>query len=295
MAFLCHRRGCTAEDHRREYVYGVENYGIGKIRKALVNLTPDQMLLLQKIRLNWLNTKNPIYMFLSGSVVVECLWDESICKHLDAMADVEAVEKVGDVYYLPHTLLSGEVVENLPLPEISDEEYEVRKFYVISMRGTSGEASLLEAISAFLERASVFLERKIAKVVRGVPYIPQLANKYVDKIDILLKMSDGVLMGFGYVDVSRTYHLGFSAVKNLLLYGLDRVMLLHPYVNQDFHRGVSNKIRGRWDISEVGYAAVNLADEEMYMYKMPKVNRYLQMSVSTQRHHSLIRSYIESL
>ncbi|MFN3803748.1 MAG: hypothetical protein ACK4SY_01685 [Pyrobaculum sp.] len=295
MAFRCYRHGCTAVDHQREYEYGLDNYGIDKIKKALISLTAEQMLLLQKIRLNWLNTKNPVYMFLSGSVVVDCIWEESICRQLEVMRENKVVEKIDVAYYLPHTLLSEEILENLPLPELAEEDYEIKKFYILSVRGIAGEGEVVDTLSQFMEKAPVFLGRRVTKVIRGVPYVPQLANRYVDKIDILLKSTDGRLTGFGYVDISRTYHLGFSKAKNLLLYGLDYVLLLHPYLGQDFHYGVSNRIKNRWDISEVGYAVVNTMEEEVYLYKMPKVNRYLQMSITTQRYSSLIRNYIESL
>ncbi|MFN7105914.1 MAG: hypothetical protein ACK4M3_04960 [Pyrobaculum sp.] len=295
MAFRCYIHGCTAADHQKEYEYGLDNYGIDKIKKALINLTPEQMLLLQKIRLNWLNTKNPVYMFLSGSVVVDCIWEESICRQLEVMRENKVVEKTGLAYYLPHTLLSEEILENLPLPELSEEDYEIKKFYILSVRGIAGEVEAVDALSQFIEKTAVFLGRRVTKVIRGVPYVPQLANRYVEKIDILLKSIDGRLTGFGYVDINKTYHLGFSKVKNFLLYGLDHVFLLHPYLGQDFHYGVSNKIKNRWDISEAGYTVVNIMEEEIYLYKMPKVNRYLQMSISTQKYSSLIRSYIESL
>jgi hypothetical protein len=45
----------------------------------------------------------------------------------------------------------------------------------------------------------------------------------------------------------------------------------------------------------VGYAVVNPMEEELYFYKLPRVNRYLKMSISAQKYSSLIRNYIESL
>jgi len=296
VAFTCFRRGCDAADHLKEFEYCNSHFGLDKIRKALVELSPEHMAVLQRIRLNWLNTKNPVYMFLSGSVVVDCIWgDETLCKHLEAIRSAGAAERVGTAYYLPHVLLSEEVVENLPLPEVTEEEYEIKKFYVVSLRGVAGEVDAVEALAKFLETAPVFLGRRAVKVVKRVPHIIQLANRYTDRIDILLKLADGSLTGFGYVDVTKTYHLGFSMAKSLLLYGLDRVVVFHPYVDQGFHREVANRVKNRWDISEVGYAVVNLMEEELYFYKLPRVNRYLRMSVSAYKYSSVIRSYIESL
>jgi hypothetical protein len=296
VAFNCFRRGCDAADHLKEFEYCNSNFGIDRVRKALVELSPEHMAVLQRIRLNWLNTKNPVYMFLSGSVVVNCVWgDETLCKHLEAIRSAGAAERAGAAYYLPYTLLSDEVVENLPLPEVAEEEYEIKKFYVVSLRGVAGEADAVEALAKFFEVAPVFLGRRTIKVVRRVPHIMQLANRYTDRIDILLKLADGSLTGVGYVDVTKTYHLGFSMAKSFLLYGLDRVVVLHPYVDQGFHREVANRLKNRWDISEVGYAVVNPMEEELYFYKLPRVNRYLKMSISAQKYSSLIRSYIESL
>lgn len=295
MDFYCHRRGCTAEDHLREFEYCMANFGVEKMRKALVEFSADHIALLQKISLNWINTRNPVYMFLSGSLVVECLWEEPMCKSLEAMRLAGATERAGSAYYLPHTLFSEEVLENMPLPEVPEEEYEVKKFYVVSLRGMSGEADVLDSFAKFLEAAPAFLGRRVAKVVRGVPYMPQLANKYTDKIDILVRGVDGSLSGFGYVDVAKTYHLGFSMAKSFLLYGLDRVVLLHPFVDPGFHRDVANRVKNRWDISEVGYAVVNQMEEELYFYKLPRRNRYLQMSLSAQKYSSAIRRYIELL
>jgi len=293
--FLCARRGCSAEDHLKEFDYGSSRYGLGHVKRALLNLTAEQMAVLQKISVNWVNTKNPIYMFLSGSVVVDCIWDDSLCKHLDAISKSSAAERQGSAFYLPYTLLSEEVLENLPLPELSEEDYEIKRPYVVSLKGIAGEADVVEALASFFERASVFLGRRIAKVVRKVPYVPQLANKYTDRIDILLKGVDNSLVGFSYVDVTKTYHLGFTAAKNLLMYGLDYVVILHPYVDHDFHRGVGNRIKNRWDIAEVGYASVNLMEEEVHMYKLPRANRYLKMSLSAHKYSSLIRDYVETL
>jgi hypothetical protein len=70
VAFNCFRRGCDAADHLKEFEYCNSNFGMDRITKALVELTVEQMAVLQRIRLNWLNTKNPVYMFLSGSLVV---------------------------------------------------------------------------------------------------------------------------------------------------------------------------------------------------------------------------------
>lgn len=295
MGFLCYKRGCSAEEHLAEYEYAMANFGIEKVRGALVEFSPEQMLLLQKIRLNWLNTKNVVYAFLSGSVVVDCIWEESMCKLLEHLRDIGCVERRGTAYYIPHTLLSEEVVENLPLPEITEEDYEIKKHYVVSMRGISGEADILEAMASFFERATVFMGRKLAKVVRGVPYIPQLANKYTERVDILLKGADNSLTGFGYFDVRGTHHLGFTKAKSLLSYGLDYVVLLHPFVDHAFHREVANRIKNRWDIYELGYAAVNLMEEELYLYKLPGMNRYLKMSPSAHKYSSIIRGYIETL
>jgi hypothetical protein len=228
--------------------------------------------------------------------VVDCIWEEeTLCRHLEAIKAAGAAERAGTAYYLPHTLLSDEVVENLPLPEVTEEEYEIKKFYVVSLRGVAGEADAVESLAKFFEAASVFLGRRAVKVVSRVPHIAQLANRYTDRIDILLKLADGSLTGFGYVDVTKTYHLGFSLAKSFLLYGLDRVVVLHPYVDQSFHREVANRVKNRWDISEAGYAVVNPMEEELYFYKLPRVNRYLKMSVSAQRYSSVIRRYIESL
>ncbi|MEM3997223.1 MAG: hypothetical protein QXP31_09215 [Pyrobaculum sp.] len=295
MDFRCIRRGCTAEDHLREFEYCSNAYGVPKVRRAVADLTVEQMALLQKIRLNWVNTKNPIYMFLSGSVVLDCLWEEGLCRHLEALANLGVVERWGTAYYLPHTLLSDDIVENLPLPEVSEEEYEVKKHYIVSVRGIGGEADVVEAVAKFIEKASVLFGKRVSRVIKGVPYVPQLANKYTDKIDILVKAEDNSLTGFGYVDVSKTYHLGFSMAKSFLLYGLDRVVVLHPYVDHSFHKDVGNRIKNRWDISEVGYATVNVMEEEMYFYKLPRANRYLRMSVSAQRYSRIIRQYVESL
>ncbi|RFA92808.1 hypothetical protein [Pyrobaculum aerophilum] len=295
MDFFCHKRGCTARDHLNEYEFCMANFGVDKVRKALVDFTAEQMALLQKISLNWINTKNPIYMFLSGSLLVYCLWEEPMCKALEGVRLAGAAERSGAAYYLPHTLFSEEVLENLPLPEVSEEEYEIKKYYVVSLQGFSGEGDALEDLARFFESAPVFLGKRAARVVRGVPYMPQLANKYTDKIDILLKGVDGSLTGLGYVDVTKTYHLGFSKAKSFLLYGLDRVVLLHPHVDLSFHREVANRIKNRWDISEVGYAVLNPVEEELYFYKLPRKNRYLSMSVSAQKHSSVIRRYIESL
>ncbi|MEM4422405.1 hypothetical protein [Pyrobaculum sp.] len=295
MDFRCHRRGCTAKDHREELEYCAANFGLERVRKALVEASPDHMALLQKFFLNWVNTKNPIYMFLSGSLVVECLWEEPLCASLEAMSRAGLAEKSGVAYYLPHTLLASEVLENLPLPEVSEEDYEIKKFYTVSLKGISGEADIIQALADFIEAASVFLGKRLSKVIRGVPYVPQLANKYTDKIDILLRGVDGTLTGFGYVDVTKTAHLGFSMAKTFLLYGLDRVVLLHPYVDQSFHRDVANRIRNRWDVSEVGYAVINPMEEELYLFKLPHQNRYLRMSISAHRYAATIRHYIETL
>jgi hypothetical protein len=295
VAFACFRRGCDAADHLQEFEYCREHFGVDKIRKALVELTVEQMAVLQRARLNWLNTKNPVYMFLSGSLVVYCVWEETLCKHLEAIRAAGAAERMGAAYYLPHTLLSDEVVENLPLPEVTEEEYEIKKFYVMSLKGLAGEADAVEALAKFIEAAPVFLGRRVAKVVRRVPHIAQLANKYTDRIDLLLKLGDGSLTGFGYVDVTKTYHLGFSMAKSFLLYGLDHVVVLHPYTDHSFHKEVANRVKNRWDISEVGYAVVNPMEEELYFYKLPRANRYLKMSISAQKYSSAIRSYIETL
>lgn len=295
MDFFCFRRGCTAFDHLREYEYCTSRFNIEKIRRALVDLSAEHMAILQKIRLNWINTKNPVFMFLSGSIVVDCIWDETLCKHLETIRALGIAEKMGSTYYVPHTLLSDEILENLPLPEVSEEEYEIKKFYIVSLKGFAREENDIDAFAKFLEATPVFLGRRIAKLVKNVPYIPQLANKYTEKIDLLIKSVDGSLIGLGYVDVTKTHHLGFSKAKNFLLYGLDYVIILHPYVDQAFHREVANRVKNRWDISEVGYAVLNAMEEELYFYKLPKVNRYLQMSVSAQRYSSIIRSYMETL
>ncbi|ACB40864.1 hypothetical protein [Pyrobaculum neutrophilum] len=295
MDFSCFRRGCTTADHLSEFDYCTSRFGAERVKKALVDLAPEHMAVLQRFRLNWLSTKNPVYMFLSGSVVVDCIWEDSLCRHLEAIRSAGAADRAGSLYYLPYTLLSEEVVENLPLPEVSEEEYEIKKFFVVSLRGVSGEGEAVENLARFLEAAPVFLGRRVARVVRGVPHIPQLANRYTEKIDILLKSTDGALTGFGYMDVSKTHHLGFSKAKSLLLYGLDYVVVLHPYVDRAFHREVANRVKNRWDISEVGYAVFNPLEEELYFYKLPRPNRYLRMSASAQRQSSIIRSYIESL
>lgn len=295
MVFTCVRRGCTAEDHLEEYRHSTTYFSLDRIKRRLVDMSYEQISLLQKFRLNWLSTKNPVYMFLSGSVVVECLWEEAMCKQLDSMKSIGLVDNVGVMYYIPNTLFLDEVVENLPTPEVSEEEYEIKKFYIVSLKGVAGDLDVVDNFVKFFEKSPVFITKKIIKIIKKVPYIPQLTNKYTDRIDILLKSSDGSLIGMGYVDITKTYHMGFSIVKNYLMYGLDKAILLHPYIDQSFHKEVANRIKNRWDISEVGYAVVNLMEEEMYIYKLPRPNRYLRMSLTTQKNSSLIRNYIESL
>jgi hypothetical protein len=296
VSLLCYKRGCDAADHLVEFKYCEHHFAISKVKSILVRLSAEHLIALHGIKLNKTNTRGNIYMFLSGSIVVECAQDGGpLCKHMEEMSNVGAAERIDTAYYVPCTLLLDEILENMPMPDVADSDYEIKKYYIISARGLAGEEGPLDVLARFLESASVFLGKRISKVLRKVPYIPQLVNKYADKIDILLKTADNTLIGFSYTDASRTYHLGLSAVKSLLMYGLDHVILLHPYVSHDFHRQVANRIRNRWDVSEIGYIVINQPDEELYLYKYSQGNRYLRLSRTVQSHSSIIRGYVESL
>ncbi|AEA13279.1 hypothetical protein TUZN_1819 [Thermoproteus uzoniensis 768-20] len=290
MDLLCAEKlSCTPADHRAEAERAGELYPLEKILEKVVDVPGDALKALASLRSN--NIKNRAFSFLSGSLLIDCSSRASPCPSLQAMARAGLAESLGDFYYVPYTALSERLLEYLPIED--EETQQIKRPYVVSLSGIGG-GDVVEALSGYISSAGYFLWGKVEKILTKISFIPQLINKYNTQIDILIKLENKYIIGIKYLDITRTVHMGFSAINDYLRYGLDYAILLHPHVNPRVHRSVANRI-GELEISPSGYMALDLLNETLYIYRFPKHNTYLSKYISSHSQSMALRSYIESL
>ncbi|MEL9990919.1 MAG: hypothetical protein QXP98_10045 [Thermoproteus sp.] len=289
MDLLCARElSCTPADHKAEAERAERLYPLDSIVKRIAEAPRESMKALSDLRNNKANVRG--FGFLSGSLLVECTAAVGLCAALYGLVKVGVAEDVGGFIYIPHTALSEQVVEYLPVEE--EEVQTVKRPYVVSVAGIGG-GDTVEAFSEYLRAAGYFLWGGIEKVLNKISYIPQLVNKYNTQIDILIKLNNKYIVEIRYVDINRTVHMGFSAIGDYLKYGLDYAVLLHPFVDAKTHRHIANRI-GEIEIAPAGYMALDMLNEVLYIYRMPKYNTFLRY-ISIHSQAMALRSYIESL
>ncbi|MBP1449005.1 MAG: hypothetical protein JZD41_03160 [Thermoproteus sp.] len=284
---------CKQTDHRAEAEEAQRRFPPNLVLKRIANIPPEALYYLKLLRDNRLSLKGNIYAFLSGSLLIECRSREDACGALSSLARAELAEVEGGLIYLPNTVLNDKLLEHLPL-DIDEEGLEIKKAYVASVSGINNGEGIAEALADYLRDTGRFMGENIDKVLSNVSFIPHLINKYINKIDILIKLKNNDVIGVNYTDIRKSIHLGFSTIENYLMYGLDYVLLLHPYINHNIHKSISNKIKDRY-ISDTGYIVIDLINELIYIYKMPHYNKILSKYISIHSIAKAIRSYIESL
>ncbi|MEZ0249239.1 MAG: hypothetical protein ABWJ97_08175 [Thermoproteus sp.] len=288
MDLLCARElSCTPADHKAEAERAERLYPLDSIMKKIAEAPRESMKALSDLRNNRANVEG--FGFLSGSLLVECT-AAGRCAALQGLVKAGIAEDVGGFIYIPYTALSEQVVEYLPVEE--EEAQTIKRPYVVSVAGIGG-GDPVESFSEYLKATGYLLWGRIERVLNKISYIPQLINKYNTQIDILIKLNNKYIVGIRYVDINKTVHMGFSAVGDYLRYGLDYAVLLHPFVDVKTHRRIANRI-GELEIASAGYMALDILNEVLYIYKMPKYNTYLR-HISIHSQAMALRSYIESL
>nr|KJR74131.1 MAG: hypothetical protein TU35_01910 [Thermoproteus sp. AZ2] len=289
MDLLCvERLSCTPADHRAEAEEAQRRFPTPQLLERVVDAPQEALRALKLLKGNGLGIKGRAYAFLSGSLIVECGED---CGRLKGLADAGLAEALGRYIYIPYTALDEKILEHLPLEE---EEVEVKRAYIASVEGINTGEELTKALTEYLSSSGYFLGRRIEKALHDLTYIPQLVNKYIYKINILLKLDGNYIVGINYIDIRRTVHLGFSAVEGYLSYGLDYAVLLHPYVDHRFHKSIAGRMAER-GIGDAGYMAIDLINEILYIYKFPKYNSAFNKYMFIHSNSRAIRSYIENL
>lgn len=96
-----------------------------------------------------------------------------------------------------------------------------------------------------------------------------------EQVDLVIIAGDE-LIAHHLIDIRRTEHRGFTSSAKYLQYGFDRVVLMHPYVDDRVHSDIAKAILMRSDISSIGYLAIMYDEYEIMnilMYKWPMINR----------------------
>ncbi|MFP3348088.1 MAG: hypothetical protein RXN90_02035 [Thermoproteus sp.] len=290
MDLLCAARlSCTPADHRGEAERAGELYPQEAILERVVEVPGEALRALASLRNNGI--KNRAFGFLSGSLLVDCSGGSGICRQLQAMSRAGLAEGLGDFYYVPHTALNERLLDYLPVEDEGAQQ--IKRPYAVSLSGISG-GDPIEAFTGYVGSAGYFMWGKVEKILTKISFIPQLINKYNTQIDILIKLDNKYIISIKYMDITRTVHMGFSAVNDYLRYGVDYAVLMHPYVNPGVHRSVANRL-AELEISPSGYMALDLVNEMLYIYRFPRHNTYLSKYISSHSQSMALRSYIESL
>lgn len=234
-----------------------------------------------------LYTANKVYTTPAGSLILECRHPDSYCQLARILADLGLALTAGKLYYLPTRLISEELVNALPI----DASEKARALHqsstpsplLLVSQDIQPYAEPPEAFYNWLVEVGAFNGVRVAKALYRVKNIRGFRENVVDEhVDVLALMEDSTTMGVKYVDPSRTPHLGFTASKRLLSYGIDNVYLLHPYFGEDFHLDVTSRLFNRWDVQDVGYLGLDLQNGVMKIYKIARGNRYVRSSVTIQ-------------
>ncbi|CCC82313.1 hypothetical protein [Thermoproteus tenax] len=290
MDLLCAvKLACRSIDHRGEAEAASSRYPSERILKRILEIPSESARFLLQLRNN--GVKASVYGFLSGSLILDCSKGEGICLSAAQLVKADMAANIDGYIYIPYTVLREQIVDHLP---VEVEEQQIKRPYIVGLPDVESAGDVVESLAMYLTSASYFFGGKIEKVITKITYIPQLINKYNTQIDILVKFFDKTILGIHYVDIRRTVHMGFSAIEDYMKYGLDYVILLHPYVDHKIHRRVVNRM-GELEISSAGYIVFDDVNGVIYIYRFPRYNQFLSKYIYTHSYSMSIRSYIESL
>ncbi len=288
------KRNCTAEVYRRE-LEEVKRLNRKKVYAELamsVSSVKGHAEALYHIVRRELYTRLNVFTTPARSLIIEC--GERNDKYCNLCSVLTASIFNSDMCYIPSPILSEEAFLGLPLdyepPQRHYGEFTApAPLNIIAYDMDSYETTdVLESLASWFRRVSAFEGMEIGRMEVGVKYVYGYGY-FEEPPDLLLYTVDGTTVGIVYVDIRETVHMGFSRGKRLLMEGVEQVYVVHPYVDRHFHYDVASRIGNRWDISDLGYMAVDIPGGRMIIYKQAYQNRYVRSSETVRRRSASLR------